>query len=574
MLSVKSPFSIKIALAGLCIALAGCATQPETPAEQPETKIEPVEPVVITKPFSADTLYALLVAELAGSRERYDIALNNYLQQAEVTKDLGITRRAALIANFLKQHQAALAASRLWVNLDPTDLKGRSLLTTELARDGQLEDAIDQSLYLLRQEGETQFRGIASAASGRDKALLERLKNKMELALADHENADLLTGLSLIAQQLGESDKSLEYIDRAVTADPNNLTADVIYSRLLVATGNQEAAIVRLAELVEDNDQNKPLKVEYARTLTKVDLNRARDQFEDLVIEYPDDTELKFSLGLVYFDLRAFDAAKPVLLESTKDTNRASTAYFYLGQIAEAEQQWNDALKYYIKVNSGKDILPALYNTTELLIRGDQVDVARKRLASARGKLPANAEQLYLMEAEALARHGYGEDSLQAFNSGLVKFPMSVPLYYSRSLVREQQGDFVGTEQDLNKVLELEPNNVSALNALGYTLANRTDRLDEAYQLIYKAYQARPDDAAIIDSMGWILYRQGKNEEALTYLRRAMSILPDHEIAAHLGELLWVTGKYEEARQVWQQGLEAKPDSEIIQSTMQRLLNR
>ena len=556
------------------LVLYGCASQPPEPEATAEAIPEPPEEVIVYKPFTADTFYALLVAELAGSRERYDIALNNYLQQADETRDLGVTKRAALIASYLNQRSAALMAAKLWSDLDPDDQKARHLLTEELVYSKQLVLALEQSLILLKNGESTLFRKIATAATGRkdlQKTLLQLMTSEADKG---HENADLLTGMAILSQQQGDLDQAISYIDRAVELDPKNITADVIYSRMLTSRGDPDAAGVRLRELVESHPDNKPLRMEYARFLTKNDISAARVVFEELIRDYPEDPELVMSLGLIYFDLGELEQSEAQLKVAADYPNVSGTAEFYLGQIAELQQRWQDALQHYLRVNSGKDLIPALYNTTDLLMRGDQIEMARQRLSSARDNLPDERERLYVMEAEALARHEQLDTSLQVYREALVFFPDSIQLLYSRSLIFDQLDDIESAERDLRQLLSLDPDNVTALNALGYTLANRTDRYQEAYELIERAYQARPEDAAIIDSMGWVLYRLGKPLEALEYLQKAMDIIPDHEIAAHLGEVLWIVGRREEARQAWQKGLEDKPDSEIIQSTMRRLLNQ
>jgi tetratricopeptide (TPR) repeat protein len=155
-------------------------------------------------------------------------------------------------------------------------------------------------------------------------------------------------------------------------------------------------------------------------------------------------------------------------------------------------------------------------------------------------------------------------------NQALVAYPNNSDILYARSLLAEKMDNLLMTEADLRTILIAEPENVHALNALGYTLADRTDRLMEAYGYIQKAYKLAPDEPAVLDSMGWVLYRMGRPEEAIRYLRGALAIMPDDEIAAHLGEVLWVTGMKAEAKKVWNKALEAKPDSTHIRDVLKR----
>jgi Tfp pilus assembly protein PilF len=178
---------------------------------------------------------------------------------------------------------------------------------------------------------------------------------------------------------------------------------------------------------------------------------------------------------------------------------------------------------------------------------------------------------LYLIETEALTNHQQSARAWQTIQQALLLFPDDLNLLYTRAMLAEKRDDLAQLETDLRFILAREPNNAMALNALGYTLADRTTRFDEARQLIEQAHQLNPDDPAVLDSLGWINYRQGRLDEAEAMLRQALERFPDAEVAAHLGEVLWVNGKQREARQVWTQALENTPNSPAIRSTVLRL---
>jgi tetratricopeptide (TPR) repeat protein len=160
--------------------------------------------------------------------------------------------------------------------------------------------------------------------------------------------------------------------------------------------------------------------------------------------------------------------------------------------------------------------------------------------------------------------------SIEVLSRGLAQFPDNVDLLYARSLAAEKVNDLAMAEQDLRRVLKQDPDNAHALNALGYTLADRTNRYQEAYELIKRALDLRPDDPAIMDSMGWVLYRLGRHDEAVRFLKQALELHDDGEIAAHLGEVLWVSGRAAEAKDVWQRAIKSYPDHKVLQEVMQR----
>jgi tetratricopeptide (TPR) repeat protein len=191
-------------------------------------------------------------------------------------------------------------------------------------------------------------------------------------------------------------------------------------------------------------------------------------------------------------------------------------------------------------------------------------------LASSRDSQPDYALQLYLIEIESLSKQQRFDAAWQRMAEALEQFPEDLNLIYTRAMLAEKRGNLAGLEQDLRFIIEREPDNAMALNALGYTLADRTTRYAEAHELIARAYELNPDDPAILDSLGWVNYRMGNLAEAEKLLRQALERMPDHEVAAHLGEVLWVSGQQDAARKVWRQALSETPDSSVLQETLKR----
>ena len=177
-----------------------------------------------------------------------------------------------------------------------------------------------------------------------------------------------------------------------------------------------------------------------------------------------------------------------------------------------------------------------------------------------------------LLEKDALYRkHDMLIESKQVLDEGLEEFPQEPDLLYNRGLLAVQLNLLELHEQDMRLLIESNPNNAHAYNALGYTLADQTDRLSEAYELIQTALELRPEDPFILDSMGWVHFRLGELEEAIEYLQKAMSSRADAEIAAHLGEALWVNGQQKEARAIWKEGIKLNPDNSTLLDTIERL---
>ncbi len=564
---------LTLALLQGCTSITPSSTQsPATETISNETASAEKPDPLPNKPFQAETFYALLVAEMAGSRERYDIALGNYVQQAHKTRDPGVAARATRIARYLNARQAALNTSLLWTEISPDDLEARFIAASELTQSGRLLEAVEHSKVLLTRNSTPIFQSIAARAAKATDTQREQLLEQYQTLLVGHpNNTELLVGAGLLLQQVQRPEEALIMAQRAIAVKEDLIPAAILEAKLLSQLKRPEQALKRLSELLNRNPDNKRLRLQYARLLAGIDLSKAKTEFEHLVQQSPEDPELLFSLALIYNELEEFDKAEQQLTQLTQFDKRRSSAHYYLGRIAEKRQQWEEALKHYIKVEPGPDFMPALLQTTDLLVRANQAQAAHKRLSAARDRFPSQAERFYLLEAEVLSKHALYTEAQIILTDGLEQFPGSIQLLYSRAMVNEQLDRIGGLERDLRTILKYDPNNATALNALGYTLADRTDRYQEALELISQALQLKPDDPAIIDSMGWVQYRLGNYEEAVLRLREAMKAFPDHEIAAHLGEVLWVSGDKRAAEEAWQEGLKLTPNSRIIPSVIDRL---
>lgn len=568
---IPRPLTLFVSAALLAL-LPGCAGHFSQHATASEA-VTAAEPVTLPeRPFPAETLYTLLVAEMAGSRERYDIALGGYIQQAHVTRDPGIAARAARIARYLNAREAALHTSLLWVEISPDDLEARFTAATELAQDGQLQAALEHSNYLREHDSTPIYQAIAAKAAASSPQEREALLVEYQALNQQYpKDTEIWVGLGLLYQQQNELDQALKASRQALKLDEELMPAIILETRLLSLMNRSDEALKRVSSLLKRHPDNDRLRLQYARLLASTDLEQAKEQFSELLLHNPNDPELIFSLGLVCKELGQLDEAREHFAVLAGYNHHRSSAHYYLGRIAEQQQQWNEALNHYLQVEPGPDLLPATLHTTDILVRGGQIPSAHKRLNALRKAFPMEAERFYLLEAEVLSKHLHLTNAQTLLTEGLQQFPNSPVLLYSRAMVNEKLDRLEEMEADLRLILQSDPNNYDALNALGYTLADRTTRYDEAYELIARALQLSPDNPAILDSMGWVQYRLGNHKEALEKLQQAMDAYPDHEIAAHLGEVLWVTGKQDAAERIWQQGLELNPDSRIIPAVMERL---
>ncbi|MDQ2077640.1 tetratricopeptide repeat protein [Marinimicrobium sp. ABcell2] len=566
--------------------LVACAQQPteEHPHEpEPEPRHAPdtweagVTPQIPqlkapTRPFTSETLYALLAAELAGSRERFDIALANYVQQAHQTRDPQVAARATHIARFLNAEKEALDAALLWVDIVPHDTEAQINAALALLQNGRLQEAFAMSRKLHAQGEPTLFQNIAASAAEATDIQRETLLSSYKQLLNEYPNhQELLVGTGLLAHQLGQPEEALTYARRALARSPRSTGAALLETNILYQLGQYNEAVKRIESALEHQPDSLRLRLQYARLLTQKDLGKSQEQFEILVDKAPQDPDLRLSLGIVSMERGDLSTAKQSFDALLDLGEHVSPAHYYLAQMAERDDDLDQAVLHYLQVQPGGDFLSATVDLLDIFMRQNDPESADEHMNRLRNRFPDQAEGLYLLQVRALTEHQRHDTAEALLDRALHTYPTSSDLLYARAMLYIGQDRLQETKQDLRQILTYDPNNAAALNALGYTMADNNLNLDEAEELIRKALALMPDDPAILDSMGWVLYRQGNPKEALPYLQRAMDAYPDQEIAAHLGEVLWVLGEREKAREAWNKGLEEDPDSELIPATKKRL---
>jgi tetratricopeptide (TPR) repeat protein len=566
-----------LALLTAAALLSGCQTfAPSAPDGTPPVEdpavATPAEQPQVYGSFSQDTLLSLLTAELAGQRNRFDIALGNYVQQAKVTQDAGVAERGFRIAEYLGAEQAALETSLLWTKNAPESVDAQRAAAVQLARAGRYDESMRFMERVLQRQGDTHFDFLAlSAAESDPDTRAGLLQSFARLQEKYPDNHQLLFGQALLLQQDGRAQEALERLEGQPVKD-RPVAAILLQARLLQSLERNGDALILLEKGIKRHPDDKRLRLTYARLLVVEDrLDEAKGEFASLLQQFPNDDDLRFSLALVCLEAEAWQEAIVYLEELVERDNHVDAAHYNLARAYEALDEPDSALIEYALVGPGNDYLPAQSRQSELLFKQKRGEEAAQRLRQARESQPDYAIQLYLIEAEAWSTQQNNQRAWQVIEQALEQFPEDLNLLYTRAMLAEKRDNLPLLEQDLRFILEREPDNAMVLNALGYTLADRTTRYAEARELIEQAYQLNPDDPAILDSLGWVNYRQGNLDEAERLLRKALQDFPDHEVAAHLGEVLWAQGKQKEARKIWRKALEQQPDSSILRSTLLRL---
>ncbi|MGM8226773.1 tetratricopeptide repeat protein [Cellvibrio sp. ARAG 10.3] len=560
-----------------CWLVCGCALQATDQAPKP-APIVVEEPAPAPQPperhFPRETLYSLLVAEIAGSRQQFDIALSNYAQQAKETRDPQVAERATMIARFLREDEIAMESAVIWAEAAPDSSEALANASMTLMQNGRHLEAFEMSRHLLDKGEETLFQNIAANATNLtddERAVL--LQKYLDQLVTHPKDEQLLVGAGILLQQQEKLDEALGYAQAALTQKPNSIPAAILEANLLHQLQRDEEAIARMTALLEQYPDNIRLRLQYARILTHHDLGLAQEQFEILAEQSPNDGDLLLSLGIIALERKDTETAVIAFEKLLDRDQHVSTAHYYLGRLAEDRKDTETALIHYLQVEPGNDFLPATINLLNIMISSGDLLSATEHMKRILHRFPDQAGGLNLIHAQTLIKHNYLDAGEAVLNRALKTTPAEEQsnLLFTRAMLHDQRNHLAAAEEDLRTVLAREPDNAAALNALGYILTDKTTRFEEARELLVKAYTLNPDDPAIIDSVGWLHYRTGNYPEALIYLRRAYAAYQDAEIAAHLGEVLWVIGEKDEARQIWEDALKLSPGSEVITSTMQRL---
>ena len=566
--------------------LAGCAASPQRPAEpaapdsaaQTEAAVKeaaaPAEkPAGPVEKLTPELLYGVLLGEIAGQRHQFGVATASYLNATKVTEDPRVARRAARIALFSRDNAAALEATRRWAQLAPEDVEAHQTLGLLLTRAGRVEaavEAFDRYIELVGDREKALRTALHVLADERDREGALKVFQALSKRYPDDPQAAL--AYARLALQAERHESALQEVERALLMKGDWRDARLLRARILIGLDRPEKAVADMEAAVAETPNDHPLRVAYARMLVQLrSLEEASAQFREALRIQPEDDDVLYALALLALEGERMDEARGYLERLVTLEKRVGEAHYYLGVVAERQERLEDAVLHFSSAEGGEYGFNGLVRRAQLLVQLGRMEEARADLARVRGANPRLSAQLYQVEGELLREARDYAAALALYNEAVERHPEDDDILYSRALVAEKVGKIDVLERDLRDILARKPDHAAALNALGYTLADRTDRFDEALALITRALELTPDDPAVLDSAGWVRFRLGRLEEALEFLQRAMAMVKDPEIAAHLGEVLWVMDRRDEARKVWRELLDTGEDHPVLTETVERL---
>ena len=516
-------------------------------------------------------VYQVLLAEIAGARGQMGLAADAYGDLARSTRDPRIARRAAEAALIAGRYEQALTSARLWAEVDPSSAQAKQMIGGLLAA---MNRADDLSAYLSQQLA------VAGPALGPQLMQLNRALARLSDKQATQTLVDKVTepyinlpeahfARAQAAHAAGKSDVARKEIDRALELRPDWEYAALVRSELMP---NGEEKTKALGEFVAANPKANDARLAYARNLvTDHRFAEAREQFRHLLADKPDGVDMVYAVAVLSVQLNDYDEAETQFKRLLDlGYSESNSARLYLGQIAEERKRWDEALKWYDQVSAGEQYLSARMRMAHVLSAQGKPDEARKCLQDTAATSLAERSQLLIAEAQVLREARRNEEAYGVLAEGLARHPDQPELLYEAALAAEKIGKMDIVERDLRRLIEIKPDHAHAYNALGYSFADRNERLDEAQQLIDKALQLAPEDPFILDSKGWVLFRRGDANSALDVLKKAFSLRADPEIAGHIGEVLWALGRKDEARKTWNDAAKADPGNEALVETIKK----
>ncbi len=530
---------------------------------------------------NGEFVFKYLAAEVAGQRGELGLSTKLFFDLAKSSRDVRLAERAAKVAMYSKNAQAALETAKLWLELDANSTEAQQAATQLYVINGDLNAAKPLLQKLLEKE-DTRANGFLYLNS-----LLSHQANKtnvlqlvQDLAAPYPQLAEAHFTIGQAAFQANNLQLALSETIRANQLRPNWEIAAIQQADILFST-SPDQAISFYRSFLNDTPDANDARLNLARMLIKQSrFNEAKPELLKLSKLANSNPEILVVVGLLSIQSNEFsDAEKYFLQALNSNIKNKDPIYLYLGQIAEKNNNDAEAVNWYSKVQQPGEkassqqadhYLDAKLSMANVMSRTQGADAAIQMLDDLENLSDAQLAQVITAQANLLAQAKRFQESYELLGKAVANMPNSNELIYDYAMAAERVQQFTVLETQLRKLIKIKPDFAQAYNALGYSFAERNIKLEEANKLIAKALELSPNDHYIMDSMGWVQYRLGNLDKAFECLNKAYNLQNDAEIAAHLGEVLWKQGKQDEASKIWADTLKVSPDNDLLLKTIKR----
>lgn len=615
-----------------CLAfLVGCSSLPVADVQadvvenqQPIIESTEVEELVRVEPpkqeLDAELLEQLMIANFASFAGDDEEALSSSMTAAELSQDFRLARMASVLALRSNSYDEVAQASALWYQLDEESEDAYNTLLLGLVGSGDVAGALsrfDQRLEEIEQENQqqnlasqtlpdTSLQNAALAASGQQDDVAQQNSSELERNYQPNEpidihirqvsgllvrqsngesavqiseeyvrryadSAQVLLSASYVANYFEQTDTAEGWLSQALELRPNWDVAAQMYAGMLARQGKDEERVAYIGSYIKDNPESVAMRIQYAVELARQEEYQAGLDVMQQVVQ-DDETNVgaivyaaALAQQLEQDELTEDLYLKAVALEPDNDNVLWSLAAF-----AIADENYRKAESYYERVGRGEYFFRAQLQIANMRYEIRGLTSAVNFLRRIRPRTEGEFIEIALSRHYMLMQDHQYEEALGYINDSLVYLPESDDLVYARALVAAELKELAIAESDFRAIIERNPEHANALNALGYTLADQTDRYEEAKELILKALELRPQQGHILDSMGWVLYRLEDYQGAISYLQQAYDVMKEAEVATHLGEVYWESGQQQQAREIWQEAYELDPNNLVLLETLKR----
>jgi tetratricopeptide (TPR) repeat protein len=551
----------------ILFSLAGCAATPEK-APDVDVNLVPSESIVAginhNTVIDEEVLYLLMAAELAGQRNQYDLALDAYLQAAKRVDDPRIAERAVKIGLFLKDERRTQEALAVWLEKDGKNLGARKFALLLAIKNANRNSALENINAMLQEDPAGFEAGLLELIKlfekeGRAQFTYDVLE---EVSKQQPTQVSVLFLQAVLATMLPDNALAQEKISKALELQPDWNKAVIFQAQLAGRTGDLMKARRYL--------QLRKMLIEVLVNTEAYD--DAIRVCQNVLDEKPDDAESLFSIALIYAQQNQLDKAENYLEKLLNNPEWDDQASFYLGKLEMQKRRPEKALAWFDKVVDGRMAFDADMAGLSIVMNLKRQEEVEQRVLRMANKYPEQRLRILTTKAEFLNQQGDYQQAFDVLTAVLKEEPDNRDVLYARALVAEKMDRLDLLESDLLSILRKNPDDVGALNAMGYTLIDKTERYDEAEKYLKHAIELQPNEAVIIDSYGWLLFKKGQAEQALVYLQQAYEKQAENEIAAHLIEALWSVGSKKEAKELFDSIYKKSPEDEYLLKLKKRVL--
>lgn len=545
------------------------STASVTEHETEQTKVELETQTELT----GEVFYYLFSAEIAAQRGQVALSAALYTKAAITTRDPRIAQQATRAAYYARDDKRAILAASLWNELEPENIEGHQVLAALLVRVGKTTEAAEHFEYVIThgKQNERQRFMLISSMLSKEKEKKTALEVMQKLLVSRSENPNALYAYSHLAFLLGDLTAAANTVNKVIALEPGWTEAYILQANIFIRRGDKAHALEVLQQVVETQSDNAPLRMFYARNLVDAKrFNEAANQFSILTEDETLEHDARYALGLLSLQMNKPGKSEKYFKQLIADDKHFAASQYYLAQSYELQNDLVKALLAYEQVTDAQYHFEAELRIALILAKQGHLKEARLRLQNMSPDSLEKELRIYLTEGELLKSAKQYDAAFELYNDALQQLTNNSRLLYARALIAEKLGKIDLAVKDLESVVQREPNDAQALNALGYTLVDKTQQIERGLDYILQALKLEPNDPAIHDSLGWAYYRLGRYDEALKYLRLSYEQLKDTEVAAHLGEVLWVAGEREAAQEIWNTGLQQAPGDDFLLNVMQK----